>query len=41
MNHITKLPKLKKKDSILMIKNQYSEMIYLKTVKKSQITKEV
>ena len=41
MNHITKLPRLKKKNSILVIKDQYSEMIHLKTVKKVQSTREV
>ena len=41
MNHITKLLRSKKKNSILVIKNQYNEMIYLKVVKKVQTTKEV
>ena len=41
MNYITKLSRLKKKDFILIIKNQYNEMIYLKTVKETQTVKEV
>ena len=41
MNYITKLPKLKRKDFILVIKNQYSGMIHIKIVKKVQTTKEV
>ena len=41
MNYIIKLLRLKEKDSILVIKNQYNEMIYLKIVKKIQIIKKV
>ena len=41
MNYITKLLRSKKKDSILVIKNQYNEIIHLKIVKKVQITKKV
>ena len=34
MNHIIKLLKSKRKDSILIIKNQYNGMIHLKAVRK-------
>ena len=41
MNHIIKLPRSRKKDYILMIKDQCNRMIHLKAVKKTQTTKEV
>ena len=41
MNYIIKLSKSKKKDFILMIKNQCSGIIYLKTVKETQTVKKV
>ena len=41
MNHIMKLSRQKKKDSILVIKDQTSEVIYLKTITEKKKTKEV
>ena len=41
MNYIIKLLRLRKKDFILVIKNQYNEMIHLKIVKKTQTVKKV
>lgn len=41
MNHITKLPKSKEKDSILIIQDQLSEMIHPKAVFEKQKAKKV
>ena len=41
INYITKLSKNNKKDLILVIKNQNSRMIHLKTVKEKEKTSEV
>lgn len=36
IDHITKLSRIGKRDSILMIQDQFSEMIYLKTVSEKE-----
>ena len=41
IDHIIKLPKLKEKNSILIIKDQYSKIIHFKTIKEVQKTKEI
>ena len=41
IDHITKLPKTRGKDSILVIKDQESGMIYLKTVTEKKNVKKV